>query len=284
MIYFANRNLKLFFRDKSAVFFSLLASLIIIGLYILFLGDTYTENLKGMDHADELIDNWVMAGLLAVTSVTTTLGAFGIMVNDKAQKIYKDFYASPISRRNIAGGYLVSAFAIGFIMSVITLIFAEIYIVAQGGSMMTVPVLVKVLLLVLLADLTNTAMIFFITSFFESQNAFTTASTVIGTLIGFITGIYLPIGSLPEGVQWIIKLFPTSHAAALMRQTMMEDSMSSAFVHAPVSFVSEFEESMGLVYHYGKYQLNNMNSMLILLGFALVFFLLAVMKLSRKRG
>lgn len=32
------RNLKLFFRDKAAVFFSLLGVLIIIFLYVLFLG------------------------------------------------------------------------------------------------------------------------------------------------------------------------------------------------------------------------------------------------------
>ena len=34
MISFVSRNLKVFFRDKTAVFFSLLAVLIILGLYI----------------------------------------------------------------------------------------------------------------------------------------------------------------------------------------------------------------------------------------------------------
>jgi multidrug/hemolysin transport system permease protein len=36
---FTVRNLKVFFRDKSSVFFSLLSAIIIIGLYVLFLGD-----------------------------------------------------------------------------------------------------------------------------------------------------------------------------------------------------------------------------------------------------
>ncbi|HCD44303.1 MAG TPA: ABC transporter, partial [Lachnoclostridium sp.] len=36
---FIERNLKLFFRDRSAVFFYLLSVFIIIGLYALFLGD-----------------------------------------------------------------------------------------------------------------------------------------------------------------------------------------------------------------------------------------------------
>jgi multidrug/hemolysin transport system permease protein len=44
MIAFMNRNLKIFFKDKSAVFFSLLAVFIIIGLYALFLGETWTDS------------------------------------------------------------------------------------------------------------------------------------------------------------------------------------------------------------------------------------------------
>jgi hypothetical protein len=37
MIFFGIRNLKVFFKDRTAVFFSLLAVFIIIGLYALFL-------------------------------------------------------------------------------------------------------------------------------------------------------------------------------------------------------------------------------------------------------
>ena len=40
------RNMLLFFRDKTTVFFSLLAVFIIIGLYALFLGDIMEETLR----------------------------------------------------------------------------------------------------------------------------------------------------------------------------------------------------------------------------------------------
>ena len=39
MLNFTQRNLKVFFRQKSAVFFSLLGVILVIGLYVLFLGD-----------------------------------------------------------------------------------------------------------------------------------------------------------------------------------------------------------------------------------------------------
>lgn len=283
MIAFMKRNLLIFFRDRSAVFFSLLASFIIIGLYVLFLGDIWTSNFTEFDNAREIMNNWVMAGLLAATTVTTTMGAFNIMVNDKTQKITKDFYSSPVSRKSLAGGYVLSAFIIGFIMSLVTLIFAEIYIVAEGGALMSFATLVKVILLILLADLTNTAMMFFVTSFFGSENAFSTASAVVGTLIGFITGIYLPIGVLPEAVQVIVKVFPPSHAAVLLRQAMMEDVMNASFTNVPATYISEFKEMLGVTFSFGGNEISVLTSIVYLLAAAAVFFILAVLNLSRKK-
>lgn len=283
MIALTKRNLLVFFRDRTAVFFSLLASIIIILLYILFLGDVYTADLSELSNAQEIMDSWVMAGLLATTSATTTMGAFGAMVDDKTKKITKDFYASPLSRRSLLGGYVASAFIIGLILSLITLVLAEAYIVIQGGSLLEAGALLKLLPILLLTDLSNTAMVFFITSFFNSNSAYATASTVMGTLIGFVTGIYLPIGMLPGGVQWVVKLFPTSHAAALLRQILTEAPMAAGFANVPAEYVTEFEQSMGLVFEFGSYTLSNIGSMFYLLGTAILFFTLAGFKLTRKK-
>lgn len=130
----AKRTLRLYFRDKTSVFFSLLAVLIIIGLYVLFLGDIIQGGLDGLPGARFLMDSWIMAGLLAVASITTTMGAFGIMVEDKSKRILKDFSASPIKRSSLVGGYLMGTFLVGMIMTLITFVFAEAYIVAYGGT------------------------------------------------------------------------------------------------------------------------------------------------------
>ena len=57
MIAFAKRNLKLFFRDKSSVFFSLLSVLIVLGLYVLFLGDQLVSSMKDVTGANRLMDS-----------------------------------------------------------------------------------------------------------------------------------------------------------------------------------------------------------------------------------
>ncbi|MEA5026700.1 hypothetical protein SDC9_154060 [bioreactor metagenome] len=201
MIGFTIRNLKVFFKDKTSVFFSLLAVFVIIGLYALFLGDVFTSSFASFPQARYLMDSWIMAGVLAVTSFTTTMGAFGIMIEDRTKKINKDFIASPIATGQLVAGYIISSVLIGIVMSLITLVLAEVYIVANGGNILSMSASIKVIGMIILGTFTNCAIVLFIVSFFNSVNAFSTASTIIGTLIGFVTGIYLPIGNLPSAVQ-----------------------------------------------------------------------------------
>ena len=203
MISFVSRNLKVFFRDKTAVFFSLLAVLIVLGLYIFFLGDVWVDSFPNIKGVKNLMNCWIIAGLIGVTSVTANMGAFGTMIEDKSKNKIKDFYVSPIKKSKIVGGYIISSFIVGSMMSVVTLIISQIYLVYSGVYVLNFKELTEVFLIILMTSLSNSAMILFIVSLFSSEKAFSTASTIVGTLIGFITGIYLPISMLPDSVQII---------------------------------------------------------------------------------
>lgn len=283
MAAFAKRNLKLYLRDRGAVIFSLLAVFIVIGLYVLFLGDVYTGDLKEFEGAEEMMNNWVMAGVLAITSMTTTLGMLGTMVRDKTEGIEKDFYVAPVKNWHMAAGYMLSAYAVGVVMTFLALLAAEIYIVAEGGTVMGIEAFFKVAGVILLTAFMNTAIALFLVTLFRSLNAYTTANIVLGTLIGFLTGIYLPIGSYPPAVQWIVKLFPVSHAALLFRNIMMEPVMETAFSGAPESVILEIKEDLGIIYVFGSHELTVEASLWIMAVIALVFFLLACFHMSKKR-
>jgi multidrug/hemolysin transport system permease protein len=277
----ANRKLKIIFRQKSNVFFSLMGVFIIIGLYALFLGDVWTSGFGDIEGVEPMMGSWIMSGVIPVTSITTTMGAFGTMVEDKTDKIMKDFNAAPIKRWKIAGGYLLSSYIIGVIFSMVALVLGELYIVSCGGEILGFGTMVKVIGVILLSVLASSSMVFFLVSFFTSNNAFATASTVLGTLIGFLTGIYLPIGQLPETVQWVIKCFPVSHAAVLLRQLFMENPVDKVFAGAPVESVSEFKDLMGIQFYYGDYLGTTALHVGVLVITSVVFFILAVINVSR---
>ena len=274
------RNLKLYFRDKVSVFFSLLGVFIIIGLYVIFLGKMmigYTEEIIG-SNARYLMTSWIMAGVISVTTITTCNGAFGIMVEDTALNRMRDFKVSPIKRWQLVLSYVISAMVVGMIMSTLTLVLSELYIYIDGGSILSFSALLKVLGYIMLSVFSGSAFIFLIMSFIKSQNAFGTASSIIGTLIGFLTGIYIPIGNLPAGVQTLIKIFPLSHSGVLLRQTMMNEVM-------PLEYLpDEFKILLGLNFQINGEFLSNLIHIAYLLVSGVVFYLLAIIVVSKKRS
>ena len=270
-------------RIRRRCFSSLLSVFIIIGMYALFLGDVWTSGMKDVPGARYLMDSWIVAGLIAVTSVTTTMGAFGTMVEDQSKKIIKDIRSSPLPRVGIAGGYILSSLIIGVIMCIVALALCEVYILAGGGALLGGMHLLKVFALILLSTFSNTALVLFFVSFFHSINGFSIASTIIGTVIGFMTGIYIPIGQLPNGVQWVIKLFPPSHSALLLRQVIMDDAIKTSFAGAPAQVVDQFKELMGVSFKIGDTVVTPLLSIGILIAAGILFLGLSILNLSRKR-
>jgi len=282
MIRFARRNIKLFFRDRAGVFFSLLAVMITIGLYVLFLGNIMLGGaLKALPGADSTTTSWLAAGLMTTASLTTSLGAIGVMIDDKIRKAEKDFKSSPIPRRSLTGGYLLSTLVVGVLMTTVTFLLSEIYVIANGGSLLPFLDILKILGLIVLSVLTSTSIVTFIVSFFKSHSAFMAASTVVGTLIGFLTGVYIPVGELPEAVQTVVRAFPLTHAASLFRQVLMEAPMAEMFTDAPSQVIYDFQTEMGVVLKFGSYEVTPLVSVLTLIITAVVFFSLTLINMSR---
>lgn len=281
------RNMKLFFRDRSAVFFSLLSVFIIIGLFALFLKDTYSSMLIGqISNADEdtigwFINTWIMAGMLAVTTLTTAMGVTGNMIDDVEKKISKDFYSAPIKKTQIATGYLLSAWCVSVIMSIVAFVVMEIYIVLSGGELLDLAGIVQTLGMIFISSFASTSIIFFVTCFISSSKAYSSASVVIGTLSGFLLGIYVPIGNLPVMAQNVIKAFPISHAAVALRQIFMEKPISELFGSIPSQ---ELQEFMGITYYFGDYEITKpiMLAVLAATGIVFLFFSILVLAFGKK--
>jgi len=281
------RNLQLFFRDKAGVFFSLLAVFIIIGLYILFLRSVMESSLESIlgfysDKIGVTMSSLILGGMVAVASITSCLGAMNISITDK-ERVAKDFLTSPISRNKITFSYIISSGIVGFIMTTIALVLCTTYIVSIGGSIPSTTDLALLMLTVVLSVLCANAMVFFLTIFIKSQSAFSAFSTVIGTLIGFLMGIYIPMGQLPDAVQWIIKFFPMSHSASMFRQVMADGELSELFAYAPPEALDSFREFFGIVFIYGDFVSNFWFSATVLMITTVLFYGLSLGFMAKQR-
>ena len=283
------RHLMLFFRDKANVFFSLLVVLIIIGLYIMFLGDIMEAALSATlgfysEGTGIAISSLMLSGMIAVTSVTSCMGAIAISIADKELAL-KDFLTSPIPRAKITFSYIIGSSGVGLVMTFAAISTCLLYIVARGGSLPSAGDFVLLAITSLLSVACANAMVYFLASFAESRNAFSAISSVIATLIGFLMGVYIPMGQLPESVQWIIRIFPMSHAASMYRKILADGELYYLFTEAgaPPEVLQGFREFFGVSFNYGNFENSFWLSALWLATSTLIFFGLSMISSARQK-
>lgn len=247
-----NRHRTIFLRDRASVFFSLLSVSITIILYILFLKkmqvDYLSDNVPDSKTISLLVDEWFVAGILSIIPVTTTLAQFHMPVRDMEQKITADFLTTPISRSTLQLSYIMNAMLVGFMFSLIALFLCELLLLFNGGTILSFKeTIIAIFILFLAVALSSTINSFFMI-FLTTQNAFSIVSSIVGTFIGFLCAVYIPIGMLPSFVQYIIMYFPISHTTLLLRNLFMMHSIETTFEQTPTNVLEEYKLMFGVVY------------------------------------
>ena len=281
MMSLARRNVLCYFRDRASVVFSLMAVIIVVMLYLLFLRNMLVESYPDMEGMPQLIDAWVLAGILGIVPVTTSAGSLQTMVEDRAGGRIRDTLVTPMTSAQIAGGYIISTFIVGLVMSAITLAMCVAYLAATGCPLSASGIGMSAVLLIP-SSLSGSIVVYAITSFLRSTGAFSGFFTVVSVLIGFLAGIYMPMGTMPAAMQTIGTLVPASHMAALFRDSLAGDALDGVFAGAPAETLDSFRAEMGFDLSLGGFQFDAGTSMLYVLGITALFFVIAVMGLRRR--
>jgi multidrug/hemolysin transport system permease protein len=282
------RNIKLYFRDKENVFFSLLAVFIMIGLYVLFLSSMMENALRNTVGGDidpgPIMTSIVMSGMIATTSVTSGLAGIYRFVADK-ERAARDFFTTPVSRTKILISYVTGSVIISVIMSSAALLISLIYLTVRGSSLISPQNMGMLSIAILLTAICSNSMVFFLTSLTKTAEAFNSLSTILGTLIGFFMGVYIPIGNLPDGVQWVLRLFPLNHGASMFRQVLADDKLTDMFYefNAPPEYLENFRRFFGIVFDYGGFSSSFWFSAAVLVVTAVVFYILSLAVVSRRK-
>ena len=264
LIRLIKRNILVYSRDRSNIFFSLLSMLIIIGLMVVFLGKMNADSVVSMlqeyggmrdsvldrSNAEQLVMLWTLAGIVVVNSITITLSMVGIMVEDEARKRLSSFYVTPVNRTVFVFSYILSAIIMGVIMCSLTVFLGETYIGLTGGSILSVAALGKIFLYIILNVFVSASMVFLIANFVHSQSAFSGVSVIVGTLVGFLAAIYLPMGMLPEKVQNVLKCFPLLHGCSFLREAFTGQILADTFTNCPQQLIDGYKEYMGITLLY----------------------------------
>ncbi|MFW5780453.1 MAG: hypothetical protein ACOCWI_03265, partial [Bacillota bacterium] len=176
-----SRNIKIFFRDRSAVFFSFLAVLIVFVLYLLFIGNSITSGLKnslaanGFEVQHNLVklfsDSWMMAGIMGIGCVTVANGCLANLVNDTALAKRRDFYVTPTNSVIVIMSYFFSTVIITFAMNAIIFFLVYFYLLTAGMAALSFGAVMAMLGLILLTSISSTMLMLSIAVFLKTENA-----------------------------------------------------------------------------------------------------------------
>ncbi|MED9903639.1 MAG: ABC transporter permease [Lachnospiraceae bacterium] len=296
-IVFTGRNLKNYFKDKGAVFFSLLSMIIVICLMTFFLGDMNIESIKNLllqfpgrdavadeKNAELLVFVWTCAGIISINAVTVTMAVYSVMIKDRASGRINAIYTSPMSRTAIAGGYIASSFIASVCVCVLTLFAIELIGVQKGMTFFPAVIHIRLFGMIAMNSFTYAAFMYLMVLLAKTEGAWSGMGTVIGTLVGFLGGIYIPVGALSETVGSIIKCTPVIYGTAMFRTVMTEDILAKTFQGLPDEVIAEYCDVMGISLKLFGKEIGTPEEWLILLLCGIIFLItgVAFLKYSRK--
>ena len=292
------RNCLVFLRDRGAVFFSLMSMFIVLLLMVVFLGDMNVDSLIDLlkkyggirdavadkENAIHLVQMWTIAGILVVNAVTVTLTVIGVMVNDSNENRLQSFYTAPVSKLVIALSYVISAVIIGTLFCSLTFLAAEGYVYATGGLLLNTVQTVKVLGYIVLNVCVFAVIMYLAALFVKSTSAWSGVATIVGTLVGFVGAIYLPMGSLPQSVGNVLKYLPILHGTALMREVCCEKTFENTFINAPIELIDTYKEHMGITVIMNDVQVSSTFQLLFVAGCGIIAIAVIAVVLRVKSG
>ena len=291
-----SRHLKVYLRDRSAVFFSLLSAFIIIGLMAFFLGDmnidaileiagpytTAGDELETL--ANHLVLSWTFAGILSINAVSVSISIYSGMIRDRVSGKLNSIYTAPISRLKITLSYILAAWSAAVIICTLSLGVMELFGVVRGMEPYSLEEHVKIIAMIIGNSFVYAAMMYALAMIAKTEGAWGGFGTVIGTLVGFLGGIYLPIGTLSNGIATMMKCTPIIYGTAAFREVMTKSVLEQTFAGVPELITEEYREAMGICLSVGGYTLKMRDEWLILISCGIIFLLVGIgmLKYSKK--
>lgn len=280
LIRLTERNVKVFIKDRANVFFSMLAPLIVLVLYVLFIGRMQSDGIiaslaeygvSADDAVRAFSDSWMLSGVMATSCITVPLCACSTMVYDKNRGVSADFAASPIPAWLPSAAYFLSVVVAGLIICLIVLCVCFGWLAISGSWLLSVGDVFACIGVTVLSVLSSSTLLVFVIGFIRSEGAFTGLNVIIGTVTGFLIGAYIPISNFPAAVQYVTLFVPGSYSAALFRTFFMDGAVEEMAQAVSPQFAQGLADSFSVRLNFFGEPLATGWAAVILAGTVLLF-------------
>jgi len=276
------RHLKLFFKNPANIILSFLSSLVILSLYFLFIRDFTIKAVSDygfISKYNELfVDKLMTSGLLIVIGATSVLSIIFIFVKDQSSGTIKDFLVTPISYIKIIYSYFWAAFIVAMIFSLLAYIGIELFFIFAYQSFSSYQTILFSFIIILCSNIISSLLILIVSLSINSFTSFSTFETLYGVVIGFFTGVYIPIGYYPSIIRNIFFYFPLCQTTSLLRNIQTNTITNTILINYPQAKHKILYETFGIHLSLNKHVISIEQQLwmlligIIILNLILIFF------------
>ena len=280
MVALFRRNLKIYFSNITGVIMSCLGALISFFIYIGFLQNNLEKSWQNLPHVTKILDLWMIAGIVAVSGITTAFQALGQQVTDQETHAVADFQLTGLSqfKQNLA--YVLTGIVVSFLMQIITFIVMAAYFALVDKVKIPQEVYLPGLVFIFVGAFAATLLDEIIVLFMHSSTTFSRFSAVLGAAAGFAVATYLPYGILVSGAQNLVKLVPSSYEAAALRGFLLKQTLATF----PTNVKRHLINYLGIQYKMNNNRLNNMFVLLLMIAILILVIILLSFTTDRRRN
>lgn len=215
------RHLKLFLKNPFNILLSFLSSLVIISLYFLFIRDFTIQAVSDYgfvsSYNELFVDRLMTSGLLIVVGATSVLSIVFIFVKDYCSGIIKDFMVSPVSYIKIIYSYFFASFIVSMVITLLVYLGIQVFFGVVYEDVNSFSTTIFSVFILFLSNIISSLLMLIVGLFIRSFTSFSTFETLYGVVIGFFTGVYIPIGYYPTLIKNIFFYFPLCQTTSLLR-------------------------------------------------------------------
>ena len=194
-------------------------------LYLLVLGyglGKFVGEIEGLSYMA-----FLASGVICTSAVNSASfeGMYSAYTRMDVQQTWMGMLATPVNVGEVVFGEILWAATKSLISVVAILIVATgLGLVENGWAIFILPV-------AFLTGLCFASLALLVTSSAKSYDFFLYYTTLFITPMVLLSGVFFPIDTLPDAVQWLAKVLPLYHAISLVRPLMTGGEVSSVFLH-----------------------------------------------------
>lgn len=269
------RHLKVFWRNRTRVFLSLMGSLIGFAVFLLFLQHQLQGGFSHLPHAHQFVDLWFIAGMLPMTAITAAFGASQQVVSDDERRLHEDWQMTSLTvwQRNCS--YFWATCITAYLLQLLTLAILLAYFYWQDQLVLTATIWGRLAGLTLLNTVLASLISQLVVMFIHHTDSYSRIASMVGACSGFLVGSYIPLSMMPKAVAQVMKLFPPFHATVLYRELMLSTLLDK--VPAPMRRATQL--MVGTKIKWGTQTLTGQQE-LAFLAFASVILIVVSLMLS----